>query len=563
MAMKQEIDCWTSLSSADGEGEGTLQSSHERDEGNICIKREGEVEKETCLSVPGSDGLRDEGQLVLTQDGMVFTLKQEVGTDMFEILSSTEGLESSTEQGYKTATITEERLDSRHQGVVETIVGSRINYDEEPCVGMVVHMGSKRSQHQACIPPTKKQRVQVQQPEEETTLYQQQEEKTPELPSKDDCELRFRGIPELWQPTSRPTEELQRHRRAPYHARQPTTRPAKELERPQPAPYHAWLKTRPAKELEKPQPAPYHQWLRQPTTRPTKELKRPQPAPYHTEPRQPTTRPAEELQRHQPTPDHAHQPTNKPAEELQGHQPTPDHAHQPTTRPAKELQSPQPAPQFTDLGQAAPSQSQHPIDHQPELHQPSSSTHISEAQPPEGHLESLILQLSSKLTELQEQQGTLVREVQQLREEVRTLSGVKEKCPPVYTPVFGTNSKIFIGSAESRLEMDKADYMKCWEAASTPKDLVLSLLSVHFTYAELAASNFNGGEVVSGGKTITKTALRRDSRFIAIVSQAEAQFSGAQSPALQKQIRDAVNNKCRKSKFALSNNLLDPNAPRR
>ena len=374
------------------------------------------------------------------------------------------------------------------------------------------------------------------------------------------------------------------HKRAPYHARQPTTRPAEELQRPPPAPYHAWLKTRPAKELEKPQPAPYHQWLRQPTTRPTKELERPQLVPYHTEPRQPTTRPAEELQRHKPTPDHAHQPTTRLAEELQGHQPTPDHthqpttllaeelsrhqptpdhAHQPTTQTAEELQRPQPAPHHAVLNQAAPSQSQHPIDHQPELHQPSSSTHISEAQPPEGHLESLILHLSSKLTELQEQQGTLVREVQQLREEVRMLSGVKEKCPPVYTPVFGTNSKIFIGSAESRLEMDKADYMKCWEAASTPKDLVLSLLSVHFTSAELAASNFNGGEVVSGGKMITKIALRRDSRFIAIVSQAEAQFSGAQSPALQKQIRDAVNNKCRKSKFALSNHLLDPNAPRR
>eukprot|EP00057_Strongylocentrotus_purpuratus_P005693 XP_003731561.1 PREDICTED: uncharacterized protein LOC100891501 [Strongylocentrotus purpuratus] len=189
MAMKQEIDCWTSLSSTHGEGEGDLQSSHEHDEGNICIKREGEVEKERCLAIPGSDGLRDEGQLVLTQDGMVFTLKQEVSTDMFEILSSTEVQDPSTDQGYKTATITEERLDSRHQGTVETIVRSRINYDEEPRVGMVVHMGSKRSQNQACVPPTKKQRVQVQQPEEETTLYQQQEEKTPELPSKDECEV--------------------------------------------------------------------------------------------------------------------------------------------------------------------------------------------------------------------------------------------------------------------------------------------------------------------------------------------------------------------------------------
>ncbi len=37
MAMKQEIDCWTSLSGTDGEGEGTLQSSHEHDEGMECF----------------------------------------------------------------------------------------------------------------------------------------------------------------------------------------------------------------------------------------------------------------------------------------------------------------------------------------------------------------------------------------------------------------------------------------------------------------------------------------------------------------------------------------------
>eukprot|EP00057_Strongylocentrotus_purpuratus_P021187 XP_011675661.1 PREDICTED: uncharacterized protein LOC100892543 isoform X8 [Strongylocentrotus purpuratus] len=108
MAMKQEIDCWTSFSSSDGEGEGDLQSSHEHDdEGNIRIKEEGEVEKETCLSIPGSDGLRYEGQLV-TQDGLVFTIKQEVDTDMFESLSSTEGQDPSTKQEIVYATIKQE-----------------------------------------------------------------------------------------------------------------------------------------------------------------------------------------------------------------------------------------------------------------------------------------------------------------------------------------------------------------------------------------------------------------------------------------------------------------------
>eukprot|EP00057_Strongylocentrotus_purpuratus_P004620 XP_003729101.1 PREDICTED: uncharacterized protein LOC100894142 [Strongylocentrotus purpuratus] len=106
MAMKHA--CWTSISSTDG-GEGiTLQSSHEHDEENICIKEEGEVEQEeTCLSIPGSDELRYEGQLV-THNGLVFTIKQEVDTDMFESLSSTEGQDPSTEQEIVYATIKQE-----------------------------------------------------------------------------------------------------------------------------------------------------------------------------------------------------------------------------------------------------------------------------------------------------------------------------------------------------------------------------------------------------------------------------------------------------------------------
>ncbi|XP_030839809.1 uncharacterized protein LOC100892543 [Strongylocentrotus purpuratus] len=108
MAKKQGIDCWTSFSSSDGNGEGDLQSSHEHDdEGNIRIKEEGEVGKETCLSIPGSEGLRYEGQLV-TQDGLVFTIKREVDTDMFASLSSTEGQDPSTEQEMVSATIKQE-----------------------------------------------------------------------------------------------------------------------------------------------------------------------------------------------------------------------------------------------------------------------------------------------------------------------------------------------------------------------------------------------------------------------------------------------------------------------
>eukprot|EP00057_Strongylocentrotus_purpuratus_P020072 XP_011674546.1 PREDICTED: zinc finger protein 271-like isoform X2 [Strongylocentrotus purpuratus] len=97
MAMKQEIDCWTSLSGTDREGEGTLQSSNKHDEGNIYIKEEGEIEKKMCHSIPRSDGLIYEGQLV-TQDGLVFTIKQEVDTDMYESLSSTEGQDPSKQE---------------------------------------------------------------------------------------------------------------------------------------------------------------------------------------------------------------------------------------------------------------------------------------------------------------------------------------------------------------------------------------------------------------------------------------------------------------------------------
>eukprot|EP00057_Strongylocentrotus_purpuratus_P015008 XP_011669482.1 PREDICTED: uncharacterized protein LOC100891470 isoform X7 [Strongylocentrotus purpuratus] len=98
--------CLASVSSTNG-GEGTLQSSQEHDEGNISIKEEGDIKKETCISIPGSDGLRYEGQLV-THDGLVFTIKQEVDTDMFEFLSSAEGQDLSTEQEMVYATIKQE-----------------------------------------------------------------------------------------------------------------------------------------------------------------------------------------------------------------------------------------------------------------------------------------------------------------------------------------------------------------------------------------------------------------------------------------------------------------------
>ena len=42
--------------------------------GNISIKEEGDIKKETCISIPGSDGWRYEGQLV-THDGMLYVLE--------------------------------------------------------------------------------------------------------------------------------------------------------------------------------------------------------------------------------------------------------------------------------------------------------------------------------------------------------------------------------------------------------------------------------------------------------------------------------------------------------
>ncbi|XP_041465880.1 uncharacterized protein LOC121416451 [Lytechinus variegatus] len=135
----------------------------------------------------------------------------------------------------------------------------------------------------------------------------------------------------------------------------------------------------------------------------------------------------------------------------------------------------------------------------------------------------------------------------ELRATLRELKGQRqEKASPKYTTL--ADDQVLIGSSDASVTIGREVYLRAWESSSDAKDLVLRLVSTQFTREELAASNFNGGDVFNGKERTTKRGLREDSRFQAILAQAVIQFPGSLTNDQQrKQLRDAVNNKCRKS----------------
>ena len=100
--------------------------------------------------------------------------------------------------------------------------------------------------------------------------------------------------------------------------------------------------------------------------------------------------------------------------------------------------------------------------------------------------------------------------------------------------------------------MDQLDYDDAHRGCSGPKSLTIRLLTKVFTREELARSNFRGGDVFTGKEWVTKESLKRKPAFQAIIAQVSRQFPGSTATtSFQKEIREAVNTKCRKVGHAL------------
>ena len=80
------------------------------------------------------------------------------------------------------------------------------------------------------------------------------------------------------------------------------------------------------------------------------------------------------------------------------------------------------------------------------------------------------------------------------------------------------NGSVLIGSSVDTHILTEDEYMESYLKASDPKDFVLRLLGKVFTDEELARSNFNGGQVTSGGEKVVKDRLCTKIAFKAVLA---------------------------------------------
>ena len=95
--------------------------------------------------------------------------------------------------------------------------------------------------------------------------------------------------------------------------------------------------------------------------------------------------------------------------------------------------------------------------------------------------------------------------------------------------------------------MDKDVYDRVFGRVTSPKELIVKLMAEVFSKEELARSNFHGGVVFNGKDRVTKECMRKKPAFVAIMSQAALEFPRMRvDEDFQKELKDAVNAKCRK-----------------
>lgn len=155
------------------------------------------------------------------------------------------------------------------------------------------------------------------------------------------------------------------------------------------------------------------------------------------------------------------------------------------------------------------------------------------------------------------QNASILAEMRGIKDELKELRCLvagrrtSPKKQPQYISVDGND--IIIGAIEESVYvMDKEVYHDIWDRVDNAKDFVVKLLPKVFSEQELATSNFNGGRVFNGKEYIVKEALRKKAPFLALMAQAQIEFpTNMENSVFQKQLKDAINGKCRKMALKL------------
>ena len=118
--------------------------------------------------------------------------------------------------------------------------------------------------------------------------------------------------------------------------------------------------------------------------------------------------------------------------------------------------------------------------------------------------------------------------------------------PPQYEEQDGCPENIVIGGEDATMALPRHKYNALRQRSASGKDMVVGLLPMGYSKEEISNFNYFGGSVHVSGEIVQKQAFIEDARFKAMLAQAEKEFPGCTSGAMAKEIRHAVNSKCRK-----------------
>ena len=155
------------------------------------------------------------------------------------------------------------------------------------------------------------------------------------------------------------------------------------------------------------------------------------------------------------------------------------------------------------------------------------------------------LTMDQKLDIITQQNSIIINNQTNIINELAEIRKIIKPSKPV--PIYFCqldNEAVSIGTADVNAHMTRSNYLRAYEASRNGRELVLKLLTEFYSREELSTFSFNGDQ--------HKKALRREYLFKVIMAQAELQFPGfLETEGGKKQVRDAVNGKCRKASHNL------------